>query len=580
MSTDPTKKKDDHVSTSKALDDEQRVKVLSPGMLVAKRFFRNKLAVAGLVILVAMFLFSFIGGMVSPYNESQVFRKTDHVWKDYAGATYNKSYIFTTANGAEFPAQGQQKFILATNKGNDSFEANDVTCGLEQKGEDYWAIYSSESVATVLTLKGKSTYKQVGNTEITDEIKEGYEEAVANDANTFEVDGTTYTIEKAGRENQITISGEVAFATKKVFSAATNDAEMGFDFQQAALDAIEVGDASFEYDGATYELTTTEKETSTEVVKDGEVYATVSNLLVSPQAKGVFLSLSFKEAVEQAIADKASTFTAVNEAGEEETYQLQTKNTQYVVRSQKATTVNDTYSGPSKKHWLGTDGNGMDMLTRLMYGGRISLMIGFVVIIIEGIIGILIGGVSGYFGGWVDTILMRVVDVVICIPAMPLYIIIGSVMDYYKIDPRIRIYALCAILGIVGWPGIARMVRGQILSLREQEFMVATEATGVRISRRIFRHLIPNVIPQLIVIATMGLGDVILMEATLSFLGIGVKFPYASWGNIVNAVNDVYVLTNFWFVWIPAGFLILLTVLGFNFVGDGLRDAFDPKMKR
>ena len=580
MSTDPTKKKDDHVSTSKALDDEQRVKVLSPGMLVAKRFFRNKLAVAGLVILVAMFLFSFIGGMVSSYNESQVFRKTDHVWKDYAGATYNKSYIFTTANGAEFPAQGQQKFILATNKGNDSFEANDVTYGLEQKGEDYWAIYSSESVATVLTLKGKSTYKQVGNTEITDEIKEGYEEAVANDANTFEVDGTTYTIEKAGRENQITISGEVAFATKKVFSAATNDAEMGFDFQQAALDAIEAGDASFEYDGATYELTTTEKETSTEVVKDGEVYATVSNLLVSPQAKGVFLSLSFKEAVEQAIADKASTFTAVNEAGEEETYQLQTKNTQYVVRSQKATTVNDTYSGPSKKHWLGTDGNGMDMLTRLMYGGRISLMIGFVVIIIEGIIGILIGGVSGYFGGWVDTILMRVVDVVICIPAMPLYIIIGSVMDYYKIDPRIRIYALCAILGIVGWPGIARMVRGQILSLREQEFMVATEATGVRISRRIFRHLIPNVIPQLIVIATMGLGDVILMEATLSFLGIGVKFPYASWGNIVNAVNDVYVLTNFWFVWIPAGFLILLTVLGFNFVGDGLRDAFDPKMKR
>ena len=580
MSTDSTKKKDNHVSTSKALDDEQRVKILSPGMLVAKRFFRNKLAVAGLVILVTMFIFSFIGGMVSPYGESQVFRKTDHVWKDYAGATYNKSYIFETANGDEFPAQGQQKFILATNKGNDSFEANDVTYGLEQKGEDYWAIYSSESVATVLTLKGKSTYKQVGNTEVTDEIKEGYEEAVANDENTFEVDGITYTIEKAGRENQITISGEVAFATKKVFSAAAKDADLGFQFKQAVLDAIEAGETSFEYDGTKYELNTTEEETSTEVVKDGEVYATISNLLVSPQANGVFLSLSFKEAVEQAIADKATTFTAINEAGEEETYQLQTKNTQYVVRSQKATTVNDTYSAPSKKHWAGTDGNGMDMLTRLMYGGRISLMIGFVVIIIEGIIGILIGGISGYFGGWVDTILMRVVDVVICIPAMPLYIIIGSVMDYYKIDPRIRIYALCAILGIVGWPGIARKVRGQILSLREQEFMVATEATGVRISRRIFRHLIPNVIPQLIVIATMGLGDVILMEATLSFLGIGVKFPYASWGNIVNAVNDVYVLTNFWFVWIPAGFLILLTVLGFNFVGDGLRDAFDPKMKR
>ena len=580
MSTDPTKKKDDHVSTSQALDDEQRVKVLSPGMLVAKRFFRNKLAVAGLVILVTMFVFSFIGGMVSPYGESQVFRKTDHVWKDYAGATYNKAYIFETADGSEFPAAGQQKFILATNKGDATFEADGVTYGLENKGEEYWAIYSAEPVATVLTLKGKSTYKPAGDAEVTDDIKEGYEEAVSNDEDTFEVDGITYSIEKSGRENLITISGEVAFATKKVFSAATSDAQLGFEFQQLALDALENGESSFECDGVKYEMSTLEGETATEITKDGEVYATVSGLLVSPQANGVFLSLSFKEAVEQAITEKASTFTALNENGEEETYQLQTKNTQYVVRNQKETTVNDTYAAPSKKHLVGTDGNGMDMLTRLMYGGRISLMIGFVVIIIEGIIGILIGGISGYFGGWVDTILMRVVDVVICIPAMPLYIIIGSVMDYYKIDPRIRIYALCAILGIVGWPSIARMVRGQILSLREQEFMFATEATGVRVSRRIFRHLIPNVIPQLIVIATMGLGDVILMEATLSFLGIGVKFPYASWGNIVNAVNDVYVLTNFWFVWIPAGFLILLTVLGFNFVGDGLRDAFDPKMKR
>ena len=580
MSTDPTKKKDDHVSTSQALDDEQRVKVLSPGMLVAKRFFRNKLAVAGLVILVAMFVFSFIGGMISPYGESQVFRKTDHVWKDYAGATYNKSYIFETADGSEFPAAGQQKFILATNKGDSTFEADGVTYSLEKKGEDYWAIYSAEPVATALTLKGKSSYKPAGDAEVTDAIKEGYEEAVSNDEDTFEADGVTYSIEKSGRENLITISGEVAFATKKVFSAAASDAELGFEFQQLALDALENGDTSIECDGVKYEMSSVEGETSTEITKDGEVYATVSGLLVSPQANGVFLSLSFKEAVEQAITEKASTFTALNENGEEETYQLQTKNTQYVVRNQKETTVNDTYAAPSKTHWAGTDGNGMDMLTRLMYGGRISLMIGFVVIIIEGIIGILIGGISGYFGGWVDTILMRVVDVVICIPAMPLYIIIGSVMDYYKIDPRIRIYALCAILGIVGWPGIARMVRGQILSLREQEFMVATEASGVRVSRRIFRHLIPNVIPQLIVIATMGLGDVILMEATLSFLGIGVKFPYASWGNIVNAVNDVYVLTNFWFVWIPAGFLILLTVLGFNFVGDGLRDAFDPKMKR
>jgi peptide/nickel transport system permease protein len=187
---------------------------------------------------------------------------------------------------------------------------------------------------------------------------------------------------------------------------------------------------------------------------------------------------------------------------------------------------------------------------------------------------------AGYFGGVVDNIIMRFVDIVYCIPSMPLYIILGSVMDFLKINPRVRIFLLMIILAVLGWPGIARMVRGQILSLREQEFMTATEALGIRVSRRIFKHLIPNVIPQLTVIATMDLGSIILTEATLSYLGLGVKFPYASWGNIINAVNDIFVMKNYWFVWIPAGMCILITVLGFNFVGDGLRDAFDPKMKR
>ena len=580
MSKDPTKTNDEHVSTSQALDDEQRVKVLSPGQLVAKRFFRNRLAMVGLIILIVMFLFSFVGGMVSPYGESQVFRKQETTWKDYAGASYNDAYIFRTKEGMELPAAAQQKFILAVNKELDSFEAAGKTYGLEKLGDDFWVVSTEEPIATVLTLKGKSAYTESGSIPLTDEIKEGYEKAVAAGENRFEADGTEYSISKAGRQNQISVGGEIAVATKKIFNAASEDTAFSFEFEKEALLALENGESSFACENEEFEILIVDGEDAAEISKNGEIFGTVSTLMVSPQTKGNFLSLDFKEAVEKAILKKESTFTALNENGEEEIYQLQTKNTQYVIRNQQMTTVNRTFEAPSGKHILGTDGNGMDMLTRLMYGGRISLMIGFVVVIIECILGILVGGVSGYFGGWVDTILMRVVDVVICIPAMPLYIIIGSVMDYYKIDPRIRIYALCIILGLLGWPGIARMVRGQILSLREQEFMIATEATGIRVSRRIFRHLIPNVIPQLIVIATMGLGDVILMEATLSFLGIGVKFPFASWGNIVNAVNDIYVLTNYWFVWIPAGFLILITVLGFNFVGDGLRDAFDPKMKR
>ena len=222
----------------------------------------------------------------------------------------------------------------------------------------------------------------------------------------------------------------------------------------------------------------------------------------------------------------------------------------------------------------------MDMLTRLMYGGRVSLIIGFIVEIIANVLGVIMGGISGYFGKWVDMVIMRIVDIFYCIPSTPIIIILGAAMDAMRVEPQIRMIYLMLILGFLSWPGVARMIRGMILSLREQEFMTATEACGIKTSRRIFRHLVPNVMPQLIVSATMGLGSTIIMEATLSFLGLGVKFPFASWGNIINDVNNISVLTNYWFIWIPAGVCLLLTVLAFNLVGDGLRDAFDPKMKR
>ena len=159
-------------------------------------------------------------------------------------------------------------------------------------------------------------------------------------------------------------------------------------------------------------------------------------------------------------------------------------------------------------------------------------------------------------------------------------IILGAAMDALRVPANLRMLTLMLVLGLLGWPEIARLVRGQLLTLGEQEFMVAAEAAGLRARQKLFHHLLPNVIPQLIVSCTLRLGSTILTEATLSFLGLGVKFPFASWGNIMNDVSNAFVLTNYWFVWIPAGVCLMLAVLGFNFVGDGLRDAFDPKMKR
>ena len=249
-------------------------------------------------------------------------------------------------------------------------------------------------------------------------------------------------------------------------------------------------------------------------------------------------------------------------------------------RSPTAGSLKDAIQAPSAEHPFGTDKMGRDIYARVLYGARASLSSTFALVLVIFLIGTFLGVISGYFGGWVDNLIMRIVDILYCIPSMPIIIILGAAMDAANVDPKIRMLYLMLILGILGWPSIARLVRGQILSLREQEFMTATESCGISVPKRIFKHLLPNVIPQLIVVMTMGLGSTIITEATLSFLGLGVRFPFASWGNIINDVNDTFVLTNYWFIWIPAGVLLLITVLAFNIVGDGLRDAFDPKMKR
>ena len=240
----------------------------------------------------------------------------------------------------------------------------------------------------------------------------------------------------------------------------------------------------------------------------------------------------------------------------------------------------NSYADPSKDHLLGTDDKGMDVFVRLMYGGRISLTIGFIVVILETLIGIVLGGLAGYFGGWVDQVIMRIVDIFTCVPTLPILLIASAMIDSWQVSPDTRIYLLMAIITIFSWSGVARLVRGQILSLREQEYITATEVMGLPTWRKIFVHLIPNVMPQLIVSMTLGLGSVILYESTLSFLNLGVQLPKAAWGTMIATSNDPQVLSYHMNMWLPAGVMIVIAVLGFNFVGDGLRDAMDPKAKK
>ncbi len=235
---------------------------------------------------------------------------------------------------------------------------------------------------------------------------------------------------------------------------------------------------------------------------------------------------------------------------------------------------------PSPQHWLGTDEKGMDVFVRLMFGGRISLLIGFIVVILETLLGIIIGGAAGYFGGWVDNILMRIVDIFNCIPTLPILFIASAAINSWGLSEDVNIYLLMLFITLFSWSGTARLVRGQILGLREQEYITATEVMGFSPWRRIFKHLIPNVMPQLIVSMTLGLGSVILYESTLSYLGIGVQPPKAAWGSMIALANRPEILNYHVNVWLPAGLLIVIAVLGFNFIGDGLRDAMDPKARK
>lgn len=232
--------------------------------------------------------------------------------------------------------------------------------------------------------------------------------------------------------------------------------------------------------------------------------------------------------------------------------------------------------GPSMAHLLGTDELGRDYLTRLMVGGRISLMVGVFAVVISVVLGAAVGGSAGYYGGFVDNLMMRLTEIVSSFPFLPLAISVSAVVGN-SVPAEFKMYITMMVIGLLSWTGLARMIRGQILSLREQEFMHAAKALGLSDTRIVVRHLLPNTLAYIIVYATLGMAGAIMSESALSFLGLGVTPPTPTWGNMVQYARDMFTLKTRPWLWVPPGVCILLAVMSINLVGDGLRDAFDPK---
>ncbi len=231
-------------------------------------------------------------------------------------------------------------------------------------------------------------------------------------------------------------------------------------------------------------------------------------------------------------------------------------------------------AAPSAEHWLGSDYNGRDLLSRIIAGTQIALMVGLGATFLQVIIGVFVGAAAGYFGGWTDTLLCRLIDTLMSMPVLALLTLLAAVLRDKEI-PSVLLTIL--VIGFTGWARFARVVRADVLSLRSRDFVVAAQASGVRALRIIFYHLIPNLVGPVIVLASLGIGGIIILEAALSFLGLGVNPPTPSWGVILSDGRQY--ITNYPHIVTFPGIMIVITVLAFNFLGDGVRDALDPKQR-
>lgn len=228
-------------------------------------------------------------------------------------------------------------------------------------------------------------------------------------------------------------------------------------------------------------------------------------------------------------------------------------------------------------HWLGSDEVGRDLLSRLFYGARISLSLGICTVIVEVVIGTFLGAIAGYYGGWIDWLLMRITDVFLSIPLLPLLLVLTGIVAASSNKASLSFWVIVMIIGLLSWPAVARLVRASYLSLREREFAEAARAVGNGDLRVIFRHLLPNAVAPIIVQATLDVANIIILESTLSYLGFGIQPPTASWGNML--ANAQANLSIAWWAAVFPGLCILVTTLSINYIGDGLRDALDPNMK-
>lgn len=597
-------------------DYEQNVfeveKLESPSKMAVKSFFRRKISVAALVILILMFLFVFIGPKfiemdISPdsfqINKSPNYsylKPSSNIKNDVVNISSFSSFTIGLNSENEIGIWGDTKNPVV------GYDISDIPEELDGKkiafaaaGSDHVVVITTEGKVVCWGNKNNGQYgleevqnaliqpaELVNGTLNVDEVKSlvcGKQvTAILMKNGTCYIWGNTNTNKNIAEFTDLT-NPDMSNLDKVIFSSSyaiglTKDGKVttGKDYKLSTrkfvgkkvvdIAASEYSVAGILEDGSILITGTYEKgEDNIPNLTDGDKFVKISAgtthyAAVTEKGYGYSWGNTFYgQATDKVVTDVSDVFCGANQT--------------YFVNEDNEITVKYGLKG----FIMGTDGQGRDLFARIVHGGKMTMTIGAVAVIISTIIAIIVGCLSGYFGGWVDMLLMRITEIFSALPFLPFAMMLSVVIQNYNVPETTRIFIIMVILGLLSWTGLARMIRGQVLAEREKEFVIAAKAMGVKEKRIAFKHILPNVVSVILVSVTLDFAGCMLTESSLSYLGFGVQQPQPTWGNLLNGCNNSIVIKNYYWQWLfPALFLGVATIC-VNIIGDGLRDVLDPK---
>ncbi len=600
----------------RSLFRKEQLHIESPARLAREAFFSKKSAVVALVLLTAMFLFVFI----APLFISMDVNYTDPLQQNIAPG-YDMMKVPPTLASDVRDINGFADFTVGVSGAGETFvwgntenkllktDVKNIPDTVKKEGVAFVSAGKDHILALTNTGKlvgwGDKSCGQYGFEEVLnaipapdalreispDRVREltcGYQTSAL-----VETDGKAYAWGNTNTVKNLESMQEMSGVKKMCFTnsalvALMENGEISTGGEEVFTSAISSKNGALEglnaylYGKKAVEIATTNKCLAL-LLEDGEllvsgVFENGEDILPKLDSGESFLSLTGGTRHFVGVTDKGRAYAWGNNAYGQCTVtagcdrvfagSLQT----YLVKDGKL-----TQSVGLKGYLMGTDGRGRDVFARIAHGGKMTVTVGGVAVIISSVIAIIIGAIAGYFGGVTDVILMRITEIFSSIPFLPFAMLLSQIIKNYAVSETGRIFIIMVILGVLSWPSLARMIRGQVLAEREKEFVTAAKAMGVSRVKIAFRHVLPNIVSVILVSMTLDFAGCLLTESALSYLGFGVQQPHPTWGNMLNGANNSTVIQNYWWQWLFPALFLSLTTICINVVGDALRDALDPK---